>query len=430
MTSCMANNSDETARPTRSWARRRNNVSTLRRPATAVSPEFDIGYVRTGPRSRGGSGAPVLVLPGGPGVASIGVYPRFRAAAAKRGLDVLMADHRGVAFSRQDTEGRDLPPEAMTLAAAVDDYAALLDAEGIDRVVVAGCSYGTTVAQVFGLRHPERVAAMVLDSTVLTAEDYREVRRHSRALLWQGDDPELADLAAKIRILAQCDGVDPLPLGEAAGIMYEFGGRALLERYLAQLARGQARVTQTVIRRLVSQEVTKVTPGIMEMDLVARIAFTELNYYPEPDGMIFDPAYSTAEAGRLQPPFQGEPFDLPAALPGFEWLTAVVSGARDLRTPRSIAERTVSLLPDGVLVPVAEMGHSALDTHSGVFIEVARAVRDSDRTRLAEIADTGGSDIRRRGASGLLGPLLRALLVAEKPAAPLVRSMLRRPIGG
>lgn len=409
----------------REWAlaraRRGNDVRLLRRPATATSPEFDIGYVRTGPRGD----TPVLVLPGGPGLASITLYGRFRKAAAARGLDVLMADHRGVAFSRRDIHGRDLPPEAMSLDQAADDLAALLDAEEIAQVIVSGTSYGTTLAQAFGARHPQRVAGMVLDSTVLSAQDHHEARRVSRERLWEGGDPQLADLAAKIRILVQRDGFDPLPLGDAARLMYEFGGRELLSRYLEQLVRGQADATEAAVRKLMEQEANVGAPGVMEFDLVGRIAFHELHYYPEPDGLIFDQSPGLAQSAAGHPPFAGEPYDLPAELPRFDWLTAVISGDRDLRCPQTVAERTVSLLPDGVLVPIAQMGHAALDTHYEVLLEVLRAVRDNDRGRLAALARTRGAGLARRGVSGLLGPLLRTLLIVEKPVAPLVRALLR-----
>lgn len=404
------------------FGKRDRGVQRLRRPATETGPAFDIGYVRTGPRGA----TPILVLPGGPGVASIRMYPAMRAAAAARGLDVLMADHRGVANSRRDLQGNDLPPEAITLEAAIDDLAALLDAEKIDRVVVTGASYGTTLAQGFGVRYPGRVAGMVLDSTVLSAEDHHEVRRYARSKLWEGEDPALSDLAAKIRILVQRDGRDPVALGDTVRLMYEFGGRDLLERYLEQEVRGQATVSDSVVAGLLNNEVLENAPGLMEFDLVGRIAFHELNYHPEPDGLIFDPSPPMARPAASHPPFGGEPFDFPAELPGFTWLTAVVSGARDLRTPRPVAERTASLLADGVLVPVTEMGHSALDTHFEVFIEVAEAVRDGDRTRLAELARTGCTGLRRRGTSGLLGPILRTVLTAEKPLAPLLRLAKRR----
>ena len=46
---------------------------------------------------------------------------------------------------------------------AVDDLAALLDALAIGRIDLYGDSYGTFFAQVFAVRHPERLRSLVLD---------------------------------------------------------------------------------------------------------------------------------------------------------------------------------------------------------------------------------------------------------------------------
>ncbi|MDO5696355.1 MAG: alpha/beta hydrolase [Dermatophilus congolensis] len=398
-----------------------DRVRSVRRPATADCPAFDLAYVR---RGRPGT-VPVVVIPGGPGLGSIRMYRSTRARAARAGLDVVMMEHRGVGDSRRDLDGHDLPPKAVTLQAAADDLAAVLDAEGIERAVIAGCSYGTSVAQAFGVVHPGRVAGMVLDSTVLSGDDYIEVRRFSRARLMQGSSEHgTLEVARKIRALTDASA-QPHRIGAAARVLYEYGGVALLDRYLEQLVRGQADATDALLHQLASQEVGTDLPGIMEFDLVARMAFEDLHYHPEPDGLPFDPSTDLDVVAEGQPAFAGEPYDFPAALPGFDWLTAVVSGARDLRTPRTVAEHTVALLPDGVLVPVADMGHSALDTRQGVFLAVAAAVRDGDRARLAEIARTGGDGIGPNGASAQLTPVLRALLAVEKPLSPLVRRVTR-----
>jgi pimeloyl-ACP methyl ester carboxylesterase len=56
-------------------------------------------------------------------------------------------------------------------AAAADDLAAILDALDVPRVVVYGDSYGTYLAQVFAIRHPDRTAAVVLDAAYDDAFD-------------------------------------------------------------------------------------------------------------------------------------------------------------------------------------------------------------------------------------------------------------------
>ena len=87
-------------------------VASVRRPvADPAADQFDLYYVRTGPPSA----QPLVIVPGGPGMASIGHYQGLRRRAAAAGLDVIMVEHRGVGMSRHDDEGQDLPAEALTI---------------------------------------------------------------------------------------------------------------------------------------------------------------------------------------------------------------------------------------------------------------------------------------------------------------------------
>jgi len=141
-------------------------VRPVRRPITdAAGGQFDLYFVRSGLKSA----HPVLIIPGGPGVASVAPYRGFRRRAAVAGLDVLMVEHRGVGLSRFDDNGAELPPEALTVNQAVDDLAAVLDDAGVGKAIVYGTSYGSYLAAGFGVRHRDRVHAMVLDSPVLSA---------------------------------------------------------------------------------------------------------------------------------------------------------------------------------------------------------------------------------------------------------------------
>src|SRR6478752_3030476 len=165
--------------------------------------EFDLFYVRTGRKSA----HPLVIIPGGPGAASIALYRAFRRHAAVEGLDVIMVEHRGVGLSRHDDAGRDLPPEALSIDEAVDDVAAVLDDAQVDQAIVYGTSYGTYLAAGLGVRHPARISAMVLDSPLLSADDdIGEVRAQTRRVLWDGVIPGTADLAAKVRRLV-ADGI-------------------------------------------------------------------------------------------------------------------------------------------------------------------------------------------------------------------------------
>ncbi|PRC54849.1 alpha/beta hydrolase, partial [Mycobacterium sp. ITM-2017-0098] len=62
-------------------------VRPVRRPVRQDGDEtFDVYYVRTGRKSA----HPLVVIPGGPGAASIALYRAFRRRAAVAGLDVIM----------------------------------------------------------------------------------------------------------------------------------------------------------------------------------------------------------------------------------------------------------------------------------------------------------------------------------------------------
>lgn len=385
-------------------ALRSPGVRHVSRPATQSAPAFALGYVRQGPRV----GTPALLIPGGPGLASVLPYQGLRSRAARDGLDVLMVEHRGVGLSRLDLSGADLPPQAITIEQAVDDLRAVLDAEGIDRVVVHGTSYGSYLAAVFAARHPQRVAGLVLDSTVLDAHHHEPVRAHARSLLWEGNSPRTATAAALLReVVGRGTPMDEAT--SAARIAYEFGGVRLLERLLTQHRAGRATRTWRWLARLNEQDTVR-SPFVMEFDLVGRIAFGELNYGPEADHGPFDPAPGMLRAAAGFAPFAGEPLDLRAAMPSFAWPTVVLSGERDLRTPRPVAQEAARLIPGALLLPLADTGHSALDTHQLAALEAVFAVRDGE---LGQLPGRVGA-VRRRGTSRHIATLVRASLLLDR----------------
>ncbi|MGB8386965.1 alpha/beta fold hydrolase, partial [Mycobacterium sp.] len=196
--------------------------------------EFDLYYVRTGRKSA----HPLVIIPGGPGMASVQMYKGLRRRAAAAGLDVIMIEHRGVGMSRHDDSGADLPPEALTVNQVVDDVAAVLDDAQVESAVIYGTSYGTYVAAGVGVRHPGRVRAMILDSPLLSRDDIAIVRDAIRGLLLKGDSPETAALAPKVRKLVDA-GVMTAAAGELTAEVYGYGGAALLDRQLDLLLDGR-----------------------------------------------------------------------------------------------------------------------------------------------------------------------------------------------
>ncbi|MBX5486014.1 alpha/beta fold hydrolase [Mycolicibacterium hassiacum] len=380
-------------------------VRPVRRPITdAAGGQFDLYFVRSGLKSA----HPVLIIPGGPGVASVAPYRGFRRRAAVAGLDVLMVEHRGVGLSRFDDNGAELPPEALTVNQAVDDLAAVLDDAGVGKAIVYGTSYGSYLAAGFGVRHRDRVHAMVLDSPVLSAHDIDDVRAATRRSFWHGQDPETASLAAKVRRLAEQRVLTP----EATALMiavYGYAGAPLLERAVDLLLDGR-RWLWSALEHVTRMVFERQAPFQYENDLVARIAYRELNYAADPDGEPLDPAavYHQLSGAR---PFESEPYDLAAEMPAFSWPTVVVSGGRDLITPPSVAQRVASLIPDAVLVSLPTAGHSMLNMRERAALEIIAAVRNGTIAELPQ---------RQTQLDALPAPLsVRALVRAIESAAGL-----------
>lgn len=341
-------------------------VRPVRRPIAPDSPdEFDLYYVRSGRKSA----HPLVIIPGGPGIASVQMYKGLRRRAAAAGLDVIMIEHRGVGMSRHDDSGADLPPEAITVNQVVDDIAAVLDDAHVDSAVIYGASYGTYIASGFGVRHPGRVRAMVLDSPLLSRHDIVIVRRAIRRLLLRGDSPETAALAPKMRKLVDA-GVMTAAATQVVATIYGYGGAELLERQLDLLLEGRKLLWWALSRFSTLSNL----PYRYEEDLVSRIAFRELDYAAEPDGLPLDPAVAEREARTPKVSFEDEPYDLPAEMPNFNWPNVVVSGGRDLITPPAVAEREALLLPNAVLLKLPTMAHSALDFREPAAMAIAKAV--------------------------------------------------------
>ena len=361
--------------------------------AAGSDQEFDLFYVRTGRKSV----HPVVVIPGGPGAASIALYRGFRRRAAAEGLDVIMVEHRGVGMSRHDDSGADLPAEALTIDQVVDDVAAVLDDAQVDKAVIYGTSYGTYVAAGIGVRHPDRVHAMILDSPVLSADDIEAVREQTRRLLWDGDAPETADLAAKVRQLVSREMLSP-QAAQLAAAMYGFAGPAVLRRQLDLLLAGR-RALWSALDRGARFLFERKAPYRHEPDLVGQIGYRELNYGAVPDGKPLDPAVAYREIAVNAAEFEAEPFNLADEMPNFGWPTVVISGGRDLITPPAVARRIASLVPDAVLITLATAGHSVLDLRERAALDIIKAIYDGTTSGLparAKKLDTlpGGLGIR------------------------------------
>lgn len=99
-----------------------------------------------------GTGEPLLLIMG---ITAPGAAWEKHVAEWEKDFRCILLDNRGAGKS-------DKPPGAYSTAQMADDCAGLLDALGLQKVKVVGCSMGSTIAQQLALRHPERVLSMVL----------------------------------------------------------------------------------------------------------------------------------------------------------------------------------------------------------------------------------------------------------------------------
>jgi proline iminopeptidase len=395
-------------------------VRAVRRP---IRPDgdgsFDLFYVRTGRKSA----HPLVVIPGGPGAASIALYRGFRRRAAAEGLDVIMIEHRGIGMSRHDDSGNDLPPEALTIDQVVDDVAAVLDDAHVGKAAIYGTSYGTYVAAGVGVRHPDRVHLMILDSPVLSADDIDAVREATRRLLWDGETPETADLAAKVRLLVDQEKLSPQATQLAAAV-YGFAGPAVLRRQLDLLLTGR-RALWSALDQGARFLFERKAPYRHEPDLVGRIGYRELNYAATPDGKPLDPAIAFGEFDVDTTEFEAEPFDLVEAMPNFGWPTVVISGGRDLITPPAVADRIASLIPGAVLVKLATAGHSALDLRERAALDIVKATYDGTSAGLPARAKKLDSTPGGLGVRALVWAIAAAAAVEKAVPAVVPRTVQR-----
>jgi pimeloyl-ACP methyl ester carboxylesterase len=262
---------------------------------------------------------------------------------------------------------------------------------------------------------------MVLDSPVLSADDIDAVREAARRLLWDGDDPETAALAPKVRRLVDEDVLSPAAT-QLAMAVYGFAGPTLLRRQLDLLLAGRrwlwsgmAQATRLVLERK--------APYRHEPDLVGRIGYRELNYAAVPDGKPFDPAIAYHEVGTETAEFEAEPYDLVSEMPKFDWPTVVISGGRDLITPPAVAGRVASLIPNAVLVTLASAGHSIVDVRESAALDIVKAVYNGTAAGLPARAATLDAKPANLGIRALRWGFAAATALESAIPGPIARSV-------
>ena len=110
-------------------------------------------------------GKPAVVLHGGPGQ---GCAPNMRRAFDPRRYRIILFDQRGCGGSKPHASAPATEMRLNTTEHLIRDIEALRVHLGIDRWLVSGGSWGSTLALAYAQRHPSRVSEIVLN-TVTTS---------------------------------------------------------------------------------------------------------------------------------------------------------------------------------------------------------------------------------------------------------------------
>ena len=132
-----------------------------------VAPMGGIGSVRTYVTGckfityeEYGAGIPIVLLAGGPGM-NPGYMVPVAKMLASGGRQVLLVHQRGTGMSADAISCQD----SMNLAGAIGDLEALREHLHVEKLAIAGHSWGGMLAMAYAQKHPNRVAGLLLIDT-------------------------------------------------------------------------------------------------------------------------------------------------------------------------------------------------------------------------------------------------------------------------
>jgi proline iminopeptidase len=262
------------------------------------------------------NGIPVIFLHGGPGA---GLSPQHRRFFDPDAYRVILFDQRGAGKSTPLGEWRDNTTQLL-----IEDIERLRALFGIERWLVFGGSWGSTLALAYGQAHPQRCLGFVLRGIFLCTPS--EIDFFLYGVRWFY--PELYD-----------DFIAPIPVEERADLLKAYASRLLCddpERFWPA-ARAWSRFEGRRVFLLPQEEETSsdtldLGVGRLEAHYMANGAFLE------DDQLIRD-------IGRI------------AHLPG-----VIVQGRYDVICPPLAAHRLQQAWPGSRMRMIPDAGHGALET--------------------------------------------------------------------
>jgi proline iminopeptidase len=297
-----------------------------------VSDLHEIYYEESGnPR-----GVPVLAIHGGPGGGSSPEMRRFFDGSRYR---IILYDQRGCGRSRPHSELRE-----NTTWDLVADIETLREHLGVDKWVVFGGSWGSTLSLCYGVTHPERTLGLLLRGVFLITDS--EIQWFYQ----EGASRLFPDAFERYTA--------PIPEAERGDLVGAFHRRLTGENREERLSAARA-WARWEGETLSLRGALRTPPRFDEDDFLDAFARIECHYFFnkgffDRDGWLLEQASKVLQARNM---------------PGF-----IVHGRYDVVTPLSSAWALKKAWPNAQLHIVPDAGHSSLEP--GIVDQLIRA---SDR---------------------------------------------------
>jgi proline iminopeptidase len=278
------------------------------------------------------AGKPALVLHGGPGS---GCTPGLRRDFDPAAYQIVLFDQRGCGRSRPHASDPDVSLAANTTGHLLADIELLRRHLGIERWLVFGISWGTTLALAYAQEHPGRVTELVLASVVGTA-----VRREVE---WITRDMQRHFPAEWARFAAGVPGA-------------ERDGR-LVEAYARRLSHPDGAVREQAARDWCDWEDTHVSVIAENRhnprydDPAFRMVFARLVTHYWSNDCFLPGGALLRDAGRL------------AGIPG-----VLVHGRLDVSSPIDVPWQLAQVWPDSELVLIDDAAHTGSVTMTEAIV--------------------------------------------------------------
>ncbi|MCU0881903.1 MAG: prolyl aminopeptidase [Hyphomonadaceae bacterium] len=281
-----------------------------------------------------GDGIPVMCLHGGPGG---GISPDMRRFFDPRRWRMILFDQRGCGRSTPHAELRE-----NTTWDLVADMEALRVSLGIEKMVLFGGSWGSTLALAYAVTHPERVAGLILRGIFLVT---------NAEILWFYQSG-----ASQIYPDAYDRYIAPIPEGERGDLLSAFHARLTAADRDTRIT--AARAWSRWEGDALSIRGPDARPNRFEDDrFVEAFARIECHYFTN-GGFLPHDGWLLEQAGEKL-----------KGIPG-----RIVHGRFDVLTPLASAWALKTAWPDATLEIVPDAGHASLEP--GIVDGLVRACED------------------------------------------------------